>query len=166
MYFKFVSYLKFLLKSTNAHGVHSPFVFNYVTKCLYSKQKLAGDKVVNIILKSITYFDYKSIKIQETKDLEKSVKRTFPEIKLNDPPLDLLYSKALDKEQFLQLVSEGTIRNDSMILINDIYENPTNKDKWNILTALPEVTVSMDLFHCGVLFIRREQEKEHFTIRI
>ncbi len=30
-------YLQFWLKSTNEHGVHSPFVFDFVTKCLYDK---------------------------------------------------------------------------------------------------------------------------------
>lgn len=33
------SYLKFLLHSKNEHGVHSPFVFNLVTKCFYDKTK-------------------------------------------------------------------------------------------------------------------------------
>lgn len=31
------SYLKYFLKATNQHGVHSPFVYNLVTKCLYQK---------------------------------------------------------------------------------------------------------------------------------
>lgn len=30
-------YINFLLKSTNQHGVHSPFVFDLVTKCFYDK---------------------------------------------------------------------------------------------------------------------------------
>ena len=32
------SYLNFLLKSKNEHGVHSPFVFDLVTKCFYDKK--------------------------------------------------------------------------------------------------------------------------------
>lgn len=35
MFYQVVEYIKFLLKSTNQHGVHSPFVFNLVTKCFY-----------------------------------------------------------------------------------------------------------------------------------
>ena len=31
------SYLKFIWNSTNAHGVHSPFVFDLVQKCFYDK---------------------------------------------------------------------------------------------------------------------------------
>ena len=37
MIFQIKSYLKFLSKSTNQHGVHSPFVFDLVTKCFYKK---------------------------------------------------------------------------------------------------------------------------------
>ncbi|MFD1064131.1 O-methyltransferase [Winogradskyella litorisediminis] len=35
--YQILSYIKFLLNSTNQHGVHSPFVYNFVTKCLYDK---------------------------------------------------------------------------------------------------------------------------------
>ena len=32
-----IEYLKFLVKSSNQHGVHSPFVYHLVTKCFYKK---------------------------------------------------------------------------------------------------------------------------------
>lgn len=37
MLFQIKSYLKFLWKSENAHGIHSPFVFDLVTKCFYDQ---------------------------------------------------------------------------------------------------------------------------------
>ena len=35
MFYQVKSYLKFLVKSTNQHGIHSPFVYDLVTKCFY-----------------------------------------------------------------------------------------------------------------------------------
>jgi predicted O-methyltransferase YrrM len=37
MLFQIKSYLKFLWNSKNEHGVHSPFVFDLITKCFYDK---------------------------------------------------------------------------------------------------------------------------------
>ncbi len=38
MWYTIFSYLKFIFSSNNQHGVHSPFVFQFVTKCLYNKR--------------------------------------------------------------------------------------------------------------------------------
>jgi predicted O-methyltransferase YrrM len=38
MVFQIKSYLKFLWHSKNEHAVHSPFVFNLLTKCFYDKE--------------------------------------------------------------------------------------------------------------------------------
>jgi len=35
MFFQLIAYIKFILKSTNQHGVHSPFVYNFITKGIY-----------------------------------------------------------------------------------------------------------------------------------
>ncbi|OOV18753.1 O-methyltransferase [Flavobacterium sp. LM4] len=46
------SYLKFLWKSKNEHGVHSPFVFNLLTKCFYDKKSKPEYSTLNNYRKS------------------------------------------------------------------------------------------------------------------
>ena len=47
------SYLKFLYNSKNEHGVHSPFVFDLITKCFYDKTKFAEYFILKKFRKSL-----------------------------------------------------------------------------------------------------------------
>lgn len=46
MWYQIKSYLKFLWRSSNQHGVHSPFVYDLVTNCFYDKKKYPQYKVL------------------------------------------------------------------------------------------------------------------------
>lgn len=48
-----ISYLKFLYNSKNEHGVHSPFVFDLVTKCFYDKTKYPEYSILKNYRKSL-----------------------------------------------------------------------------------------------------------------
>lgn len=55
--------------------------------------------------------------------------------------------------------------NDSVFVIADIHWSEGMEEAWNELCALPEVTLSVDFFHFGVLFFKKEIiEKQHFVI--
>ena len=165
MWFRFVSYLKFLAKSTNQHGVHSPFVFKYVTQCLYSKKRLHRNKSINVLLKTISYFNFDSVSVNN-KSIRELVKQNFPEVQFDKNTVDLLFINELSAYSFEKILSEGKLHNDSLILIDSIYANRQNLAQWHQLIALPEITVSIDMYYCGLISIRREQVKEHFRIRI
>ena len=53
MFYILKSYLKFILNSTNQHGVHSPFVFDLVTKCFYDKTKYPEYSILKEYRKSL-----------------------------------------------------------------------------------------------------------------
>lgn len=47
------SYFKFILNSKNEHGVHSPFVFDLVTKCFYDKMNYPEYSILKDYRKSL-----------------------------------------------------------------------------------------------------------------
>lgn len=46
MLYQIKEYIKFLLKSSNQHGIHSPFVYNLVTKCFYDKAEYSDYQTI------------------------------------------------------------------------------------------------------------------------
>jgi len=82
MFFKTYSYFQFLLKSQNQHGLHSPFVYDFVTKGLY-QQKIKKNDLLNfkevkslskkkliILTKIVNYFEINSINFNVKSFLE------------------------------------------------------------------------------------------------
>ncbi|MEW2921508.1 hypothetical protein AB1A65_08570 [Muricauda sp. ANG21] len=118
------------------------------------------------MLNSLSFFNYKNVEIENSEEIEKLVKTTFPDISVDTVPIDILYTDAMDVSKFVELLSKGKFHNDSMVLICGIHQDREKQNEWENLVVLPHITVSIDMFHCGAIFIRQEQEKEHFTIRI
>lgn len=70
MFFKIKSYFHFLIKSTNKHGIHSPFVYNLVTKCFNKKTTVDKLQLIN----SIRIFLYRNNDTIEVNDFGKGSK--------------------------------------------------------------------------------------------
>ena len=166
MLFSFVSFkLKFLWSSTNQHGVHSPFVYNYITKCLYKKKEVKGKKSECVVLKSIPYFKVKSIHIHPNDPVMALIREHNPEVSFNKPPYDLVFMDISEWSRFFN-PENHLIHNNTLIIVYGLYQNKAKNDLWKQMIKMPEFNLSMDLFYCGVLCIRREQRKEHFKVRI
>lgn len=255
----FKSYLNFLWHSKNEHGVHSPFVFNLVTKCFYDKTNHieyktlhsyrkdllqnhqtieitdfgAGSRVfksnqrkiaaiaknagisakrAKLLFRITRYFQPQNIlEIGTSLGLATSAlslgnpktkittlegclntmaiakkqcqKQQFNNIKFIDgefsgylrsfdfshTPFDLIYfdgnhSKEATLGYFELLLPSVT--NDSVWIFDDIHWSAEMEHAWEIIKKNPKVTVTIDTFQWGFVFFRKEQEKEHFIIRV
>nr|WP_317042506.1 class I SAM-dependent methyltransferase [Salinimicrobium sediminis] len=59
-----------------------------------------------------------------------------------------------------------TVHNDSVMILDDIHWSKGMEEAWEEIKAHPRVKVTIDTFQWGLVFFRREQEKEHFVIRM
>lgn len=154
-----------MFSASNQHGVHSPFVYDFVTKCLYVKSKHKGSKSMCLLLKSILYFSSKQVLISSTNtEIAGRIKQEFG-LKVNTKgPHDIIYIEDISKG--LKIFSQQkNVHNNTMVLIDNIHKNKENTELWKNLKETKIVTVTIDLFYCGAIFFRKEQEKEHFKIR-
>lgn len=253
------SYLKFLWNSSNEHGVHSPFVFDLVTKCFYDKkpnreylflkhyrEKLtqstqtiqvtdfgAGSKVFKTntrlvaqiaktagitptnaeLLYRITHYfqPKKTLEIgtslglataalsagnkngtvtslegcANTQNIATEQLKKFGITNTNMVTTEFesfLKNENLQYECFNLIYFDGnhqkqatlnyfnlllpTITNNSVWIFDDIHWSPEMESAWEEIKQNPQVTVTIDTFQCGFVFFRREQKKQHFTIRL
>lgn len=164
MYY-FLQYLKHLVSATNQHGIHSPFVYDYLTKCLYAKTKFKTSKGDHVVLKSIPYFTIKKIKIDaEDASIESKIQHEFKLKPSDKTPFDLIYVDQPAADILSRY--KDLVHNDSVIFIKNIHSNKHATHIWETLKASDIISVSIDMFYCGALFFRKEQVKEHFKVRI
>lgn len=77
--------------------------------------------------------------------------------------LDGNHRKEPTLRYFNQLLPKA--HNDTVFVFDDIHWSKGMSDAWEELKEHPDVTVSIDLFYMGIIFIRREQVKEDFVLR-
>jgi predicted O-methyltransferase YrrM len=58
-----------------------------------------------------------------------------------------------------------TITNETVWIFDDIHWSEQMQEAWETIKKHPKVTVTIDTFQWGLIFFRKEQEKEHFVIR-
>jgi len=95
-------------------------------------------------------------------------KNTLPQALEKFPQLDLVFFDGNHQKEptiayFEQCLSKK--HNDSLFIFDDIHWSDGMEEAWEYIKAHPEVSVTIDLFMVGLVFFRKEQPKEHFTIR-
>ena len=55
--------------------------------------------------------------------------------------------------------------NDTLFIFDDIHWSQGMENAWENIKKHPKTTVTIDLFFVGIVFIKSELSKEHFTIR-
>jgi len=54
---------------------------------------------------------------------------------------------------------------DTILIFDDIHWSDGMEKAWENIISHPSVTLSVDIFHMGIVFLRKELTKQHFVIR-
>jgi hypothetical protein len=188
-WFRLKEKIKFYRQAKTAHGLHSPFVFNFYNKVkkqaksrsLFSKNLKGFNKKENrIILAIIQYLkpthtlvlsneeqiinNWSSFLMNESQVFFAQGLNTLP---LKPTNFDLIiFSKLLivNQKEFIDKLLP-LISNDSAVIIPHIHASKTAINQWKTLIEEKSVRVSLDLFFIGVFFFRKESTKQDFQLQ-
>ncbi|MBN1650238.1 MAG: hypothetical protein JW857_02850 [Bacteroidales bacterium] len=179
--------IRFLIRSTNAHGIHSPFVFafyNAVKKKAKSLMKLNQkhlgfkNQETRILHAIYQHLNPSSILVL-TPNNEEAYKAFFKDVSalVFVKNLEELDNKA-QKFDFiyisnaLQINNKNTfeallpfIQNHTAVIIPQIHASKEAIMIWKMVGDKHVVKLSLDLFFMGLLFFRKESTKQHFVLR-
>lgn len=153
------SYLKFWLKSSNQHGLHSPFVYNYLTKGLYEAKNQSDKKQLNWVLKSLNYFRSDKIFVcDELKDCLVEHSEKFVE---TIKEADLIFLKSNSNFNLEAVISDMNSKQ-LLFICNESYSDALQKKLQNN----NEIIVLVDLYVGSLISKRTEQLKQNFFLRL
>ncbi len=97
-------------------------------------------------------------------NFDKTLKPTLSSIdKLDWVFIDGNHQKEPTIRYFEQCLEKCT--SDSVLLFDDIYWSKGMAEAWENIKQHPRVSVTLDLFQVGIVFIREGQSKQDFWIR-
>ncbi|RAV30049.1 hypothetical protein [Sinomicrobium soli] len=160
-------YLRFLLRSTNQYGVHSPFIYGFVTGGLYKRGKFRGKKTHRILFRMIKYFRIGEVILTgESRELQTLLHTCFPGLADRAKgEKRLVYHRITAETDPETLFSREDFGAEDILVLDGIYESRGTEDAWNSICGHPRARVTVDLFWLGVVFFRTGQAREHFVIR-
>ena len=162
--FNSLTYIRYYLLAKNKHGIHSPFVYQLLTEVIKPKKRVYFNREKNtrqLIKRLVTHFQPNSIAeigIQNLSKHSKNYTSDFQNIKTKF--VDFIYLNTTTIETLDTALKY--MHNDSVLLLNNIHQT---KEDWQYIQRHPKVNVSINLFYIGLIFLREQQEEQHFTIR-
>ena len=115
----------------------------------FTKQQLVSKEAKNIELLNGDFNDVLSTLKQNTFDFIY---------------IDGNHTKEATLQYFETLLNHAN--NDTTFMFDDIYWSKGMTEAWETLKNHPKVTVTIDCYWCGFVFIRKEQVKQNFTVRL
>ena len=164
-------YFNYYFNASNGkgHGVHSPFVFNFIRSVLNNKElKQEADysnKYRALVTRMVAY--YMPVSVMELEATPSSKVKVLEEI-ANADSIGLLYIKHINNAEDLKNYFNAALKKintQSILIFDNIHNSKEMENSWEAIKMHNEVKLTIDLYKLGIVFFRQEQlEKENFII--
>ena len=165
-------YFNYYFNASNGkgHGVHSPFVFNFISSILNNKELKQeanySNKYRALLIRMVAYYMPEVVMEFEANPSNKA--DVLEEIE-NADTIGLLHVKQnKNAEDVISYFSAAIkkVNTESILIFDGIHDSKEMENSWEAIKMHKEVKLTIDLYKLGIVFFRLEQlEKENFIIR-
>ena len=116
----------------------------------------------------IAQHHFEQLKQRNIQPVLGSFRTRLPEVLGRMERIDLVFidghhAKEPTLDYFEQCLAKA--HNDTVLVFDDIHWSRGMEEAWETIKAHERVTVTIDLYNMGLVFLRREQVPEHFVLR-
>lgn len=115
----------------------------------------------------VAKYNFDQYKARNIKIIEGDIDHTLSSFLDGSIKPDLVYIDANHRYgstmRYIQLIIRNKHK-DTVVIIDDIHWSREMHRAWQTISNIPEVTLSLDLFQCGILFFKPEFTKQHFIL--
>ncbi len=115
----------------------------------------------------VAQLNFEKLKANNIQSIVGSFEENLPKILSNIDQLDLVYFDGNHTEEatlkYFEICKQY-IHNDSIFIFDDLYWSKEMLAAWNKIKADSDVKITIDIYHFGLVFFRKEQPKENFTV--
>ncbi len=142
-------YILFRLKARGRHGTHSPFVYRFVDQVLRDEE---GNRISF-----------------STQELVLRLSSVYGMPMGSNPMLTatIVLLNSDEENDWVSVVSAYTsVLSNGFVVLPSIHQSTKQTNSWENAKSLTSVSMSIDLYHSGILLSRPEfKEKQHFVLR-
>ncbi len=112
--------------------------------------------------------NFKKLAVATIETVVGNIDNTLPETLKTIPSVDFVFFDANHRYEptlnYFHLCLQKA-HEDSIFIFDDIYWSPEMKKAWTEIKAHSSVGMTMDLFFIGIVFFRKKQPAQHFTLK-
>ena len=161
-----LSKVLFWFQAKNRHGVHSPFIYEFLDQAVYTRDVKKGPPQQRLLRATRGHFSPERIWVSTDLPANSGIlKEPNADPALQRPSFDLFVFDMPSQEVTEVLNDTALWHNDSIVYLGNIRSSASACALWEQIRVHPSVRVSVEAYWEGLLFFRKEQAKQHFKIR-
>lgn len=157
--FKIYRWLQYHTKSLSRHGVHSPFVYDFIENILHFKHQ--QNKLISEEYSTLINNDKLYILISQIKNYY-----SFNKISINSQSSQSNNDKTLYVFTEPHLFKPIKIKANELIVVLGINKTQKNYQTWKQISSNKEYLLGIDLYQLGILATNTNfKEKQYFILK-